>query len=138
MLLLLLLLKRARIGKQATSIRVAPYTTSPVGNVDRMLESTGTFINLLRVADGLVELGNVPSLLIHLLLEFLSHFAKFQLIKQAWSESHGWTLILTHPPIRPVKCKWSHAIHSGTEQSGSRDVNVRAITLVTAIRSTYL
>ena len=62
LLLLLSLVKRDRIGKQAASIRVASYTTSPLGNVDRRLESPGTFINLFRVADGLVELGNVSSL----------------------------------------------------------------------------
>ena len=107
MLLLILLLKRARIGKQATSIRIAPYTTSPLGNVDRMLESPGTFLDLFRFADGLVEFGKVPSLLVQVLLEFLVHFAEFRLNKQAWSESPGWTLILTHPPIHPVKCKWS-------------------------------
>ena len=93
------------MGKQAASIRVAPYTISPLGYIDRMLESPGMFINLFRVADGLVEFDNVPSLLVQLILEFL---AEIHLIKQAWSESSGWTLILTHPPTHPVKCKWSN------------------------------
>ena len=50
----------------------------------------------------------MPSLLIQLILEFL---AEFHLIKQAWSESPGWTLILTPPPTHPVKCKWSLDAH---------------------------
>ena len=105
MLLLLLSLKRARVGTQAASIRIARTRHPPWATLIECWRAR-IRINWFYFADGLVEFDNVPSLLIQLILEFL---AECHLIKQAWSESPGWTLILTHPPIHPVKCKWSKA-----------------------------
>ena len=109
-LLLLLSLKRARVGTQAASIRIARTRHPPWATLIECWRAR-IRINWFYFADGLVEFDNVPSLLIQLILEIL---AEFHLIKQAWSESPGWTLILIHPPTHPVKCKWSNSMYQSS------------------------